>query len=251
MTLARIITRLAAAALLVGAASSAFARDTRADTEPTRIEHGGGDSEVDNPVMAKLPRGAEGTSCVVGNLNGVEGFYVALENETGKVIPKGTVITLYVQPGNIQKLLKLNFDWKPGVDLSYDFFGDASLVLPAECSFKLSPGRGPAEPKFKVPAEDSPVPLPPGDDDLVPDPADFACWVEVDENGLRTVHLKNISDTAYPPGTTIAVTFDNGKTFHATWVGYFGDGSTKVDPLPNEAYWGTPETCTVEVRIPD
>jgi hypothetical protein len=253
-----------AATIMIAGLSPAFAQ-TRTDPVPDRprTERGDGDGEVQKPIQAKLPRGADGTTCIAESLDLSVGFGVLLENETGKVIPKGTVITLYVQPGNIQQMLQLNFDWKPGVHLSYTFFGDYSyLSLPMECSFKLSPGRGPAEPRFEIPADEpkrqviprwkfqpQSTPVPPEQEDFVPDPADFACWVDIDENGVRTVYIKNVSDVGYPPGTSIAVTFDNGKTLTMTWVGYFGDGKTEDQPLANEAYWGTPETCTVEVRI--
>lgn len=157
MILSRTILLLAVSAMLATATSPAFAqhRDSRGETEQPHIENGEGDGEIDKPAVARLPRGAEGTSCVADSLDLSVGFGVNLENETGKVIPKGTVITLYVQPGNIQRLLELNFDWKPGAHLSYTFFGDYSdLSLPMECSFKLSPGRGPAEPKFEIPVEE-------------------------------------------------------------------------------------------------
>jgi len=264
MNVLKVFSAAVTAAIIIAGLSPAFAQ-TRTDPIPDRprTHNGGGNGEVQKPVQAKLPHGAEGTTCAADSLDLSVGFGVSLENETGKVIPRGTVITLFVQPGNIQQLLQLNFDWKPGVHLNYTFFGDYSdLSLPMACSFKLSPGRGPAEPKFKLPAKEpkrqmapkwkiqpQSAPVPPEQENFVADPADFACWVEVDENGVRTVYIKNISDVGYPPGTSIAVTFDNGKTLTKTWVGYFGDGKTEDEPLANEAYWGTPETCTVEVRL--
>ena len=114
--LERFSLALMAAVVVVGAAPAfSQTRDTRPEqpdrptTEPQRPSvgsdrQGDGDSQVsDGPIVERsLPASPPGFECLIA-ADGTSLEYAYVVNNTGKTIPHGTMITWYVQPGNIVK----------------------------------------------------------------------------------------------------------------------------------------------------
>jgi len=129
------------AAVVVAGATPAFSqtRDTR-PTEPDRpridrSDHDGSSGDADEPEATTAPRITAGIGCMVDQRDG-DKLEAKLVNATGKAIPAGTVITVYIQPGNIQQHYKLPKDWGPGFALRVSL--DANDVqLPAFCSVRV------------------------------------------------------------------------------------------------------------------
>lgn len=132
------------AVLAVGTVPAlAQTRDTRPDrptTEPERprMDHGDGDSDVDDGplVDASLPTIPFGFECTIDE-SGTPPHYAYVVNNTGKIVPHGTVITWYVQPGNIMKTYKIEIDWLPGHSIWIPDADNAIKTLPAFCSISL------------------------------------------------------------------------------------------------------------------
>lgn len=207
MRFGRTISLLALAALLVGAASPAFAqRDTRPEERPQIEKSEHHDERDDRSDDGRLPKGTPGTTCELvwegDQINGV-----LLSNDTGKTIPVGTVITVYIQPGNIQKQFKVTADWHAGtvVDVTIDVGAIQSI---AACSIKVKPERNSKE---------------------LPQPSEKARWYDghevafgcsvgwdgtVEPNQLY-VQMWNDSDVAIPAGTKLVFVLPSGE-----WMTY-------------------------------
>jgi len=204
MRFTKAISLLALAALLAGSASPAFAqRDTRPEDRPqieTSEDH---DERDDRPDVGRLPKGTAGTECeLVWDGDQISG--VLLSNDTGKTIPVGTVITVYIQPGNIQKQFKVTVDWHAGteVDIANDFGGVSSI---ATCSMKVQPER----------AESRGLPQPEGELPWYEQgPLAFRClapWV-ISENSVM-VGLFNDGAAVIPAGTKIIFQLPDGQWY--------------------------------------
>ncbi len=159
------------AAVVVAGATPAFSqtRDTRPEqpdrptTEPQRPSTGGdsqgdADSEVsDGPIVERsLPASPPGFQCLI-DTDGTSVAYAYVVNNTGKTIPHGTMITWYVQPGNIVKHYKVEIDWLPGHSIWIPDSSNALKTLPAFCSISLqAPREDPNLPKPEA-AQDGPT----------------------------------------------------------------------------------------------
>jgi hypothetical protein len=142
--LKRFSLALMAAALVVGT-TPAFSqtRDTR-PTEPDRptTEQGEKDSSeerADPAQSRRLPKATPGTDCEA-HADGNGAWEVTVANESGNTLAAGTVLTLYLQPGNVQKTFKLETDWYPGTEIDVTVkAGD--FELGARCVVKIMPKR--------------------------------------------------------------------------------------------------------------
>jgi len=128
------------AAVVVAGATPAFSqtRDTRPEPERPTVDRSDNDSssgDADQSEATSSPRITPGISCIVDIRDGGK-LEAKLVNSTGKMIPAGTIITVYIQPGNIQQHYKLQKDWGPGFSLRVSL--DANEVsLPAFCSVRV------------------------------------------------------------------------------------------------------------------
>lgn len=271
------------AALVVVGATPAFSqtRDTR-PTEPDRpnVESGdsGGSSESAPADEPRLHKSTAGIGCLVKDLHGSPA--VLAVNGTGTVIPAGSVVTLYIQPGSIEKLFKLDTDWQPGQSISVPL-KLAQFPEGAECAVRLSDGNGANAPgessEEQLPAAgpdagstkdapsddgsalpEGPMPdLPTGEGDpdggLIPqgfvdvvNQPSFTCQVWVKRDGVW-VYFTNTTGESLPPGTKVTVKMPDGSTLEytlqATYVpgGKFG---VKLDEMPKD--WD----CSPEVTLP-
>jgi hypothetical protein len=133
------------AAVVVAGATPAFSqtRDTR-PTEPDRPtieqgEKGSGGDRAEPERVSRLPKPSPGTDCEV-RADGNGSWEVTVANESGKTISAGTVLTLYLQPGNVQKTFKLETDWYSGTEIDVTLkAGD--FELGARCVVKIMPTR--------------------------------------------------------------------------------------------------------------
>ena len=128
----------ATAAIVVAGLSPAFAqtRDTRPLPERPPVESSQHDDDTEPQDKPRLPKSSAGVDCLVDGKNSA---WVVVTNDTGATIPAGSTVTIYVQPGNIQKLYKLNKPLKAGAQTLVEL--DADVARPAFCSVKVSPGR--------------------------------------------------------------------------------------------------------------
>ncbi|KQW78223.1 hypothetical protein ASC89_15650 [Devosia sp. Root413D1] len=195
------------AAVVVAGATPAFSqtRDTR-PTEPDRPtieqgEKGGSEERADRAQPGRLPKGTPGTECKLA-WDGDQISGVLLTNDTGKMIPVGTVITVYIQPGNIQKQYKVTADWHPGtvVDIAIDV---GSVTSIAACSMKVQPDRSGQLPQ--------PEPEKPW---YMQGEVSFYCtvvWRWDPPPGRPFVSFKNDGDVMIPAGTTITYMLPLGE----------------------------------------
>lgn len=241
--------------LLAGTAmldtSLALARDSRNEPERPPIESRGGggsshDTDRDPQPERRLPKSSKGMICRVGEArNGV--FYVSLINDTGAVIPAGSTVTVYVQPGNVEKLYKVDKDWQPGQKLDLPLKGVA-LGEDAACSVRVKlaepaptpdepdePQDGGEEPGGNDAPGDKPFSVPggtiTGDTGPLGDSEDpdklmsAACviypWGRVD--------LVNSGNVMWPSGAVLEVTLPNGQVYKI-WGTGFGPGGTAQIP---------------------
>lgn len=154
----------AAATIVVASLSPAFAQ-TRTDPVPDRprtdldrpSDSHGGDSDFDDgpQIDGKLPTTPVGFECHIED-DGTPPAYAYVVNNTGKLIPHGTVITWYVQPGNIVKTYKVEIDWMPGVSIWIPDADNAIKTLPATCAISLRVVANPT-PAGEDPAADGPT----------------------------------------------------------------------------------------------
>lgn len=149
MNILKAISLLALATVL--SAPTLTQAQSRGD-QPQRFDGGGtnyGDKELE--PGRRLPRSTEDTLCQVQD-KGTEGFSVVIVNTTGEEIPAGTVVTIYLEPGNIQKSFKLEKPWKDGTLL---FVPDwRPMDTPTDCAVKVAPWRDvKADPVFTKPDE--------------------------------------------------------------------------------------------------
>lgn len=212
------------AAVVVAGATPAFSqtRDTR-PTEPDRPtieqgEKGGSEERVDPAQPGKLPKGSPGMLCeLTWDDNEIVGVLVT--NDTGKLIPAGTMVTVYVQPGGIQKQYKVTADWHPGqaLDIAIDIGGVQSI---AACSIKLKPERNSNE--LPQPAEDTPW--------YLSGKVEFSCSVNWNSSVAPAqlyIGLMNRGNVTIPKGTKIVFVLPSGE-----WMTYV----LEKDWLPGEVF---------------
>ena len=130
----RTLSFLALAAVVVVSATPAFARDTRPETDRPSIEQKGDGDSARHADDLRLPRSSRGMQCHIGGTRkGVA--YVEVVNDTGKVIPAGSTVTIYTQPGNVQKLFTVQKDWQPGQKLDVPLKG-ATFAKDETCAVR-------------------------------------------------------------------------------------------------------------------
>ncbi|WP_156387386.1 hypothetical protein [Devosia sp. Root105] len=253
----------ALATILVAGAAPAFAQDTR-DTRPQQgrpiIEHGDeGGGSVEPGQKQRLPKSTEGVRCLVKEGHG--GPEILAVNGTGQVIPAGTVVTFYMQPGNVQKLFKLTDDWAPGQSLAIPV-KLAELPDDAECSLKLK-----SSPEPEMPADDpvpaaEPEPEPedqPAGQDWVPPEGwvsiqsdQFSCKVYDHQYAWEPtpsiLFFANTSGGTLPAGTKVIITMPDGSIEEFTLGSPYPPGGEFTIELPA----GSLENyeCSFEVILP-
>lgn len=212
------------AAVVVAGAAPAFSqtRDTR-PTEPDRptIEQKEKDSSeerADPAQPGRLPKGSPGMLCKL-TWDDDEIVGVLVTNDTGKLIPAGTIVTVYVQPGGIQKQYKVTADWYPGqaMDIAIDIGGVDAI---AACSIKLKPERDSKQ--LPQPAEDTPW--------YLAGKVEFKCavnWNNSVEPAQLYIGLQNSGNVTIPKGTKIVFVLPSGE-----WMTY----ELKKDWLPGEVF---------------
>lgn len=195
------------AAVVVAGATPAFSqtRDTR-PTEPDRPtiergEKGSSEERADPAQPGRLPKGTPGTACELA-WDGDQISGVLLTNDTGKMIPVGTVITVYIQPGNIQKQYKVTANWHPGtvVDIAVDV---GSVTSIAACSMKVQPDRSGQLPQ---PEEETPW--------YLKGEVSFYCFVNWHWNpppARPFILFENDGDVMIPAGTKIVFMLPLGE----------------------------------------
>lgn len=140
MNVLRRLSIVTMAAILAASAVPVFAQDTR-DTRPRPerpvVEHdNGGSDAADVEPDARKPKSSAGLSCVIDYSPG--GSYAYAVNNTGKDVPKGTVVVWYAQPGNIQEYYQLGWDWKAGDILWIPVKDDDKVQEISFCAIKIS-----------------------------------------------------------------------------------------------------------------
>lgn len=233
----KVFCAAATAAITIAGLSPAYAqtRDTRPDPEPDRprIEtNNSGRGDAGSAETApRLPKASPGIDCILDD-DSAHNLEATVVNKTGKTLSAGTILTLYVQPDNIQKLFKLETNWLPNMALSVPLKG-AGIQLPAFCAVKVSTARTEAEPPAGV--NDPGLPAGPGtpggaasennDDNLnklLFMPGDkvktsFSCMVVYDEQtGHYLMQFTNTGNVTLPEGTHILYSYPDGYTY-ASW----------------------------------
>lgn len=149
MSILKAISLLALATML--SAPTLAQAQTRGD-QPQRFDGGEtsyGDNEP-NPAR-RLPRSTDDTFCQIQD-KGAEGFNVVVINTTGEDIPAGTVVTIYLQPGDIQKSFKVEQPWLDGFLMFLPNW--RPMDTPTDCAVKIAPRRDVKdEPIFTRPDE--------------------------------------------------------------------------------------------------
>lgn len=202
----------ALAAILVAGAAPAFAQ-TRTDPEPDRprVEDGDhGDSETARAQEGRLPKSTEGIRCLVKEGHG--GLAVSVVNGTGKVIPAGTIVMFYMQPGNIQKLFKLEADWAPGKPIEVPLKG-VQVSADSTCAVKVAPPTNePTETPDDLPETPS-NPLETPDDPPEPSQVgEVGCKVITGPPPFEaTLDFKNIGQYNLPAGTKVMTVMPDGS----------------------------------------
>jgi len=206
MRLNTTLTLLALAAAV--AATPAFAqRDTRPDPDKPRIERQDHQEErADN--TERLRKSSPGMACELtwdGNL--ISG--VIVKNDTGKTIKAGTVVTVYIQPGNIEKQYKVTADWPSGteMDISIDVGGVESI---AACAIRIKPER--ADKGLPQPTEETPW--------YLTGEVGFGCHLAWRSKGFDKpaelyIMFRNTGDVTIPAGTKIVFVLPSGE-----WMTY-------------------------------
>jgi hypothetical protein len=230
------------AAVVVTGTTPAFSqtRDTR-PTEPDRptIERSdddNGEAEVTERIH-RLPKGSPNISCAV-IFDGTDFVEITVSNDTGKTIPAGTVITLYVQPGDVEKLYKLETDWDPGTEIEV-MLKAGDIKAPARCSVRVKPER--AERGLPQPEKDVSW-YAAGD-------VDFECVV-IEKYGKLLVQFKNTGEISILAGATFTYTLPWGQTVTYVLDGPVGAGSIfevsleTTDEMMDYFNSGKPLACT-------
>lgn len=224
---------VAMAALLAAGTAPAFAqtRDTRPERPVVERDDSSGSGATETRQEPRLPKPTEGVRCLIKQ--GHDGPAILAVNGTGKVIPAGTVVTLYLQPGNIQKLFKLDTDWQPGQSIGVPVkLGE--LPEGAACSMKVTPvedkgNEGTPDPDGSDQPPDGgdaqppgPMPdLPTGEGDPAPPvilDAETTCQLRPtnDDASLWGVDIQNLGPDSWPVGTQIHLTLPNGTELTIT-----------------------------------
>lgn len=227
MRFAKAISLLALGALVTTGIMPANARDTRTETDRPRIESGGGgDSRPEEQAKPRLPKSTVGVRCVIKE--GHSGFGAQLVNGTGKVIFAGSVVTVYIQPGNVQKQFVLETDWLPGDPLPVPLKG-VELTAVSTCAVKVEF----AEPK------------PPAS---TPDMWKFTCeeYLPFSPGSLK---VENTTPYPIPEGTHIKVTVMPGPVEYevVTWGKISNFGGIVFEDLLAAQFPNGIESCSAEV----
>lgn len=203
MILHKSISLLALGAIIAFATPAFAQRDTRPDPDRPKIERPGNDERAEVNTD-RLRESSPGMACELtwdGNL--ISG--VVVKNDTGKTIKAGSVVTVYIQPGNIEKQYKVVADWYSGteMDIAIDVGGVDSI---AACSIRIKPDR--ADKGLPQPAEETPWYLQ-GD-------VEFDCHIRWKSTGPTTpaqlyVQFYNTGDVTIPAGTKIVFVLPSGE----------------------------------------
>jgi hypothetical protein len=199
-----------------------------------------------------LPKSTKDIICRVGEgRNGVS--YVSLVNDTGAIIPAGATITVYIQPGNIEKQVQIETDWPPGKKLDVILKG-MSVEKDAACAvqLQLETGEPPADnfmAGLTVDLEDF--------DNTLTIPV-AACLVYPADN---MVMLSNVGMVDWPDGTKITVALPNGQVLEKSFPnGFHPSAGTAIpwellfypDAVPTLGeYLPSDWTCSIEITLPD
>lgn len=217
MKLLTTIALLALTSLSALHADIGLARDTRTETDQPRVDtHDGGTSYTDNMPEPErgLPKTSKGFSCVM--LDSKLGDYEAtVTNNTGVIIPEGTNITIYVEPGHIQKTFKLSHYWMPGAEIATIINGD--FDGPVECAFRISYRPGEKEddtPKFKVPQRGEPLTI------EAHQTVELSCEIGISPDGTYYIFVSQDAVHKMPEGATV------------TWTTHPDEKSSTSQPLP-------------------
>lgn len=242
MTLLKTIALLALVALATFDVGATLARDTRTETDQPRGGGSeGGTSYGDNLPEAepRLPTTTKGFSCVMVESK-LADYEATITNNTGVIIPEGTNITIYIQPGNIQKTFKLAKYWMPGANIFTIVHGD--FDEPVECAFRISYRQGEKEdttPKFKVPQRGEPLTI------EAHQTVELSCEIGINSEGVYYIFVKQDGVKVMPAGAVVTMTtHPDGKVYKTTTSQkiYSGGGPVWMDPTFRDG--GVPTSCT-------
>lgn len=233
-------------------------RDTRPQPQRPVIESSdGGSSATEREPAPRLPKPTDGVRCLVKQGHG--GPELLAVNGTGKVIPSGTLVTLYLQPGNIQKLFKLETDWQPGQSIGIPV-KLADLPEGADCAVKLADGAPEQQPVANDPGtpsgggEDEPdyssEQLPGHRDPSIVDEVSCTVFGSA-QPGYNYLVFTNTGTSTLPAGTKVAINMPDGSVYtYEVGAPYVPGGDWGIDGLFPD---GIPEgwTCTFELILPE
>jgi hypothetical protein len=196
MKLLKVISILALAGILATSPALAQTRDGRDDQPQVNNGSDHGSTAGDEVVKWKLPKSTRGITCTPLE-DGI--LYAKLTNGTGATIPAGSVVTLYIDPGEQVRHITLKYDWLPGATLKIGVSDNLDLEIACSAKVKLSSDGTPGNP----PAGDY-VPFKPGDVGAIPrSHYPFTCQM-VDGGVLLT----NTGNTTIPADSHIRWTTD-------------------------------------------
>ena len=242
MKLLKTIALLALVGLAALDVGATLARDTRTETDQPRGGGAeGGTSYGDNLPEPEpgLPTTTKGFSCVVVDSK-LADYEAVITNNTGVIIPEGTQITIYIQPGDIQKTFKLSKYWMPAADIFTLVHGE--FDGPMECAFRISYRKGEKEdstPTFKVPERGDPLTI------EAHQTVELSCKIGINENGDYYIFVEQDAVKVMPAGAVITMTtHPDGKVYTATTSQkiYKGGGPVWLDPKFRAG--GVPTSCT-------
>lgn len=205
------MNRLIRAGLLAATTIAVLAGPSLAQTRDDPVRPKAERSKSKQEADTRLRIGTPGMTCIMDE-DGI--MWAAVVNETGATIPAGSVVTIYIQPGNIVRAMKLQSDWKPGTGYHVSL-KNYDVTLPAFCAAKVQPGRKDDtldndKPQFEDKPEvvDAPKSFGPGR--YLPGRPDFVtydlgCEAMIYENSDDRYFMKVVGPEpdGLPPGTVV------------------------------------------------